>query len=351
MDPAPALSFGLGMLTAQHDPRDPRTDADIYADLVDLCVLAEEVGFDAAWLSEHHFVDDGYMSSLLPVAAAIAARTTRLQVGTGILVAPLHDPIRVAEDAATVDLLSRGRLLLGIGAGYRDEEFAGFGRARTGLGAVLDEFIATLRAAWGPDVVPGTEHRAPVRVTPKPFGPAGPPVLIGARTRPGIRRAARTAQGLVAARVNPEEFGTQVSTFADEVRAAGRGLDEVMVAVHCPVLADDEGDAWESLEAALHYSEWKYRDLAGQPYGERNGVPGVPGALRQETRDLLRAGAVVGTSEQVAVQVAEYVRAAGDVACHFIPRLYWPGMAAQQQRAAVETFGRRVIPAVRALTR
>ena len=124
------ITFGLGMISAQRDPRDPRTDADLYADLLDLCVTAEAAGLDAVWLSEHHFVDDGYMPSLLPTAAAIAARTTRIAVATGVIVAPLHDPIRLAEDAATVDLISGGRLVLGLGAGYRDEEFAGLGRPK-----------------------------------------------------------------------------------------------------------------------------------------------------------------------------------------------------------------------------
>ena len=128
------ITFGLGMISAQHDPRDPRTEAGIYADLLDLCAAAEAAGLDAVWLSEHHFVDDGYMPSLLPTAAAIAARTTRIAVATGVIVAPLHDPIRLAEDAATVDLISGGRLVLGLGAGYRDEEFAGLGRPKEGLG-------------------------------------------------------------------------------------------------------------------------------------------------------------------------------------------------------------------------
>ena len=78
------ITFGLGMISAQHDPRDPRTDADIYADLLDLCVAAEAAGLDAVWLSEHHFVDDGYMPSLLPTAAAIAARTTRSRWPPGL---------------------------------------------------------------------------------------------------------------------------------------------------------------------------------------------------------------------------------------------------------------------------
>lgn len=340
-------SFGLGMLTAQLDPRDSRDHADVYEQLIDLCVLAEQVGFDSAWLSEHHFVDDGYMPSLLPTAAAIAARTTRLTVATGILVAPLHDPVRLAEDAATVDLLSRGRLLLGIGAGYRDEEFAGLGVEKKGLGAVMDRTLEVLRAAWAVDGVVEREGLPPVRVMPKPFTAGGPDVWIGARTRPGIRRTARAAHGLLAARVTPAEFTAQVEMFVEEVRAQGRSTDEVAVGVHVPTFAWDEGDAWDLLAPHIHYSEWKYKDMAGEPFGQRDGTPGIPSGLRPEVEEMMRDQALVGGAEEVAERVAEYVRAAGPVRCHFIPRLYWPGMDPVLQAAAVEHFGRRVIPVVR----
>jgi alkanesulfonate monooxygenase SsuD/methylene tetrahydromethanopterin reductase-like flavin-dependent oxidoreductase (luciferase family) len=338
------------MISAQRAPYDERSDAEIYRDLVELCVLAEELGFDSAWLSEHHFVDDGYMPSLLPVAAAIAARTSTLTVGTGILVAPLHDPIRLAEDAATVDVLSGGRLVLGIGAGYRDEEFAGFGKANTGLGAVLDHTLATLRAAWSPTgTVQLTPDSAPVRVTPKPVQAGGPPIWIGARTRAGIRRTATAADGLIAARVSPDELAAQVAQLHAEADASGRDRDELSVAVHCPVLAWNDGPAWDVLEQALHYSEWKYGDMVRQPYGERDPetLRARPGELRDEVRDTIRAGALVGTPEQVVEQVTAYVRATGGARTTFIPRLWFPGLDAEVQRESMRIFATQVAPAVR----
>jgi len=235
---APGLSFGLGMISAQHDPRDGRSDTEIYADILDLCVVAEDLRLDAVWLSEHHFVDDGYMPSLLPAAAAIAARTTRIAIGTGVLLAPFYDPLRLAEDSATVDLISAGRLVLGLGAGYRDEEFDGFGRTRDGLGAVIDQVIATLRAGWSDGPVSGRPPGAvPVTVTPKPHQAGGPPVWIGARSRAGLRRTARAADGLIAARVSPAEFAQQVALLDAEASAAGRDPAALSVAVHCPVFA------------------------------------------------------------------------------------------------------------------
>jgi alkanesulfonate monooxygenase SsuD/methylene tetrahydromethanopterin reductase-like flavin-dependent oxidoreductase (luciferase family) len=118
------------MVTAQRPPWTANGYTSVYADLLEMADAAETLGFDSFWLSEHHFVDDGYMPSLLPVAAAVAARTESISIGTGLVLAPFHDPVRLAEDAATVDLISGGRLMLGLGAGWRAAEFAGLRRLR-----------------------------------------------------------------------------------------------------------------------------------------------------------------------------------------------------------------------------
>jgi alkanesulfonate monooxygenase SsuD/methylene tetrahydromethanopterin reductase-like flavin-dependent oxidoreductase (luciferase family) len=345
---ARGLSFGLGMISAQHDPRDRRRDSEIYADLLDLCAVVEDLGFDAVWLSEHHFVDDGYMPSLLPAAAAIAARTTRIAIGTGVLLAPFYDPLRLAEDSATVDLISAGRLVLGLGAGYRDEEFDGFGRARDGLGAVMDQVIATLRAGWSDGAVPGRAPGAsPVTVTPKPHQADGPPIWIGARTRAGIRRTARVADGLLAARVSPPEFAQQIALLDTEANAAGRDPAALSVAVHCPVFAWPEpGEAWRLVEPHLHYSEWKYGDMSGAPYGTRTERAAQP-PLTEAARAKIRAGALVGLPGSVADGIAAYAAAAGDHPFHFIARLYWPGMDPGLMREALTVYAGQVIPAVR----
>lgn len=338
-------TFGLGMISAQRHPTDRRTNGQIYHDVLDLAAEAERRGFDAVWLSEHHFVDDGYMPSLLPVAAAIAARTQTINIGTGVLLAPLYPPLRLAEDAATVDLLSDGRLILGLGAGYRDEEFAGLGVPREEAGRRLRGAIGTLRAAWSHQPVAVASATASVSVTPKPSSPHGPPIWVGARTPVAIRRAGRLADGFLAARVTPEAFGQQVEMVRDVLREHGRAEHEFTFSLHCPVFAWRDSDAWERVRESYHYVEWKYQDMLGEPYGVRRTVS-VPPRLTAAEEDRLRSSALIGTPREVADRIQEFREAAGEP-FHFIARLYWPGLDPALQREALAVFGEEVIPALR----
>src|SRR5919106_3775511 len=102
------VQVGLGLFTAQLPPGTSRTFQQEYREIVDLVRLAETIGFDSAWVSEHHGSSDGYMPSLLPALAALAAATDHIKLGTGVLLTPFHQPLRLAEDAATVDLISGG---------------------------------------------------------------------------------------------------------------------------------------------------------------------------------------------------------------------------------------------------
>ena len=128
-------SIGLGLFTGQQPPGAPRPP---YRDALALARAAEQAGFDAFWVSEHHGLPDGYLPSPLVLLAALATGTETITLGTGLALAPLHHPLRLAEDAAVVDHLSGGRLLLGLGLGYAAHEYTAFGvdTARAGRGAV-----------------------------------------------------------------------------------------------------------------------------------------------------------------------------------------------------------------------
>ena len=109
---------------------------------------AERCGFDSFFLTEHHQEASGYLPSPLPLAAAIAARTSRIRIGTGIAILPLYHPTRLAEDCAVIDIISKGRLILGVGLGYQEGDFAAFGLKVSDRVSLFEEGIEILRRAW-----------------------------------------------------------------------------------------------------------------------------------------------------------------------------------------------------------
>src|SRR6266545_3889624 len=166
-----ALHIGIGLFTAQVPPDSPRTFVQEYREIVDLARLAETLGFESAWVSEHHGSGDGYMPSLLPTLAAFAAATEHIKLGTGVVLTPFHHPLRLAEDAATVDLISGGRLILGLGLGWREEEFRMFDIPMAERGRRTAETIEVLRLAWtGERFSYAGQHISldRVQVTPRP---------------------------------------------------------------------------------------------------------------------------------------------------------------------------------------
>src|SRR5215510_2052772 len=138
----------MAMLVLRYDLRIPpfaRTShADLYRACLDQCAWADELGFDVVTLSEHHGVDDGYMSAPLTLAAAIAGRTRRIQINIAAVLVPLHDPVRLAEQLAALSLISAGRVGFVAGLGYRQEEFDMAGVDRRQRGKLLDEAIAVM---------------------------------------------------------------------------------------------------------------------------------------------------------------------------------------------------------------
>ena len=333
-----SLQLGFGLITCQRFPGDPRTDVELYAEALELAAEAERLGFASVWTSEHHFVDDGYMPSVLPVCAAIAARTERVAIGTGLLLAPLADPLRIAEDAATVDLLAGGRLVLGLGLGWREEEFDGFGVPRRERVPRLVRALDVLRGAWGDGLVDG------LSVTPKPARPGGPPVWIGAMSEPAIRRAGRLADGFMGTEVTPEGFAEQVRWAREERERAGRDPDAFEVSLHVPTFAWRGADAWERVRDHHWYLNWKYEDMEDargrRPPARR--LPPLPAGREAEQR----AAIVLGTPEEVAERIDAYRQAAGG-RLHFIARSYFPGMEPGLQREAMAILAGEVAPLLR----
>lgn len=182
--------FGLFYQLPQADGQDvPQR----YRDTIDQVVHGDQVGWDAAWLAEMHFVREfSVLPSPMLTMAAIAARTERIRLGTGVALLPLVDPIRTAEDAATLDIISNGRLEFGVGRGSIGEHFAGFNVDIADRDSRFEEALTVIRQAWldGPVNFEGDHFRyRNVQVVPKPIQRPGPPIRIAANSDESFVRA------------------------------------------------------------------------------------------------------------------------------------------------------------------
>lgn len=340
------MRLGYGLLTAQHHPDDHRSDVEIYREVMELAVEAERLGFDSVWTSEHHFVDDGYMPSQLPVLAAIAARTNRIHLGTGVLLAPMFDPLHLAEDAATVDLISDGRLILGLGIGWREEEFIGLGGGDGHKGRRLEAIVEVLRQAWSDGLVTGDRagvYRYPepgFNVTPKPARPGGPPIWIGGGAQVAVERAGRIADGYLSSGAGAAKMAERVGFVRAGEESAGRASGSVEVAVHRPTFAWRDGDPWAVVREHAHYMSWKYDDMEAAR-GSRTRRRPPPMTDAEET--AVRGRAIVGTPEEVAEKIAEYRAILGPDG-QFVARSYFPGLDPAIQRESLGVLGEEVRP-------
>ncbi len=181
-------------LVLTYDMRAPEFGApasELYAAMLDQVQWADELGFDAVGLGEHHAAEDGYNPSPLTVGAAIAARTKQIKIRPSVLLAPFYDPIKLAEDAAVLQILSRGRLELGVGGGYRPAEFEMYGRELDDRWRTVGETVKVLREAWRGKPFERDGRRCHVTPIPDP----SPPIILGGSTKKAAQRAARIADG------------------------------------------------------------------------------------------------------------------------------------------------------------
>jgi alkanesulfonate monooxygenase SsuD/methylene tetrahydromethanopterin reductase-like flavin-dependent oxidoreductase (luciferase family) len=175
------------------------THAEMYKACLDQAEWADRLGLDILVLSEHHGVEDGFMSSPVTLAAAVAGRTKTIQINIAAILVPLHDPIRLAEQLATASLVSGGRVGFVAGLGYRDEEFAMAGVDRKRRGTLMEEAVEAMRKAWTGE--PFEFRGRTVRVTPAPAAP--PMILIGGSTEKAAKRAAKLRAGFFPAIGDP----------------------------------------------------------------------------------------------------------------------------------------------------
>ncbi len=341
------VQIGLGLFTGQIPAWSDRTFAQEYREMLDLVRLAEALGFDSAWVSEHHGSSDGYLPSLLTMLAAFAAATERIRLGTGIVLTPLHDPLRLAEDAAVVDQLSGGRLLLGLGLGWREEEFRMLGVPLSERLRRTVETIEVLRRAWTGKrfSFEGRSFRYDrVRVTPPPARPAGPPIYLGGYYEKAVRRAGRLGDGYITDAGAIEDVRPGLALAEEGAREAGRDPSALGLALIQSAFAWEDGDAWEVVRQGVVqqlgcYSAWE----AGADTPEQDSMEPIP-----PDEETMRRWTPTGTPEEVTRALRPLVDAFGDrKEFHLIVRLHYPGMDFETATRALELFAEKVMPALK----
>src|SRR5512144_1822908 len=214
------MKFGLYSSIA-NPPRGEQIDRCI-DEVIAEAQLAEASGFDSCFFGEHHQDHDGFLPSPLIVATAVAARTTRLRVGTSVILLPLHHPVHVAEDVITLDLVSKGRVVLGVGIGYQPADFRAFNVPMEHRVGLFEESVEILRRAWAgePFSFKGTHYRLDdVQIRPRPYQAGGPPLWIGASIPAAVRRAGQIADAFVG---TPSTSMGNAVALANAYRAAAR---------------------------------------------------------------------------------------------------------------------------------
>lgn len=339
-----AFKIGVGLFTGQIPGGSGRSFHKDYTDAIDLVRLAEEEGFDSAWVSEHHFSADGYLPSLLPLLAAFAAATSRIELGTGVVLAPFHDPIRLAEDFAVVDQLSGGRVVCGLGIGWREEEFRAFGIDVSTRVRRLTEIVEILRLAWSGERFDfrGRHYSyAEVRVTPPPA--RVPPIYVGGFVDSAIRRAGRIGDGYISSRAQPERVRDAFEMAAAARRDAGReGLPLAALLQNAFVTTDPDGD-WPMVARGIGHQLGVYAGWRGG-----TDVPGTPLRVVPPDDEAMRRTTAYGTPDEVYELLRPLVPIlAAHPDSHLVLRFHYPGMDAAPAAEAIRLFAREVAPRLR----
>lgn len=345
-----SVQIGIGLFTAQLPPGSKRTFTREYGEILDMVRLAETLGFDSAWVSEHHGSSDGYMPSLLTTLGAFAGITNRIKLGTGVVLTPFHDPLRLAEDAATVDLLSGGRLILGLGLGWREEEFRMFGRRVAERAGRTAETVEVLRKAWTGERFSFDGRFLSfdrVKITPAPERGAGKsiPIFLGGAVEASIRRAGRLGDGYIRSRGGDLDQARRHLHLAEEgARAAGKDPTKLAFAQLQNAFVWDDGDAWDVAKEAVAHQLGTYGG-----WGEGADTPDRDEFfLSEEDEGSLRRLTPAGTPQQVIHALRPLVEAfAGRDEFHLIVRLHYPGMDFATSSRAVELFAEKVLPALK----
>jgi alkanesulfonate monooxygenase SsuD/methylene tetrahydromethanopterin reductase-like flavin-dependent oxidoreductase (luciferase family) len=330
-----SVNFGLW-----YDFRNPGPDAPpfetFYADTLAQIESAEALGFDSVWLTEHHFCDDGYTPSPLVLAGTIAARTRRMRIGTNLIVLPVHDPVRIAEDAATLAIVSGGRFDLGVAIGYRAVEFDAFGRSLRHRPGLMEEAVAVIRRAWSGEPLDFAGRHfdyGSVRVTPRPA--ETPRLLIGGMSEPAIDRAVRLGDGFLST------GGIGHDLYAAALARHGRDPATLPIfAGHWAIISPDPAAEAERIGRHILYQTNEY--IRWGAFGPPDSTPLFPDAktaLEQGLYELWDADTAVA-------KLSALIEAWPSIAdIHFWAQ--FPGEPVESGQRRIEYIAEHVLPRLR----
>ncbi len=330
------MKFGY-MLDFRNPPDSGIGAAEFHAAMLEQVEYADRAGLDSIWLTEHHFVDDGYLAAVMPAAAVVAARTKRVTIGTYVLLAPFYHPLRLAEDAAFIDVISGGRLRLGIGLGYRGEEFDGFQvPIKERLGRTL-ETIDILKLAWTgePFSYEGKFFRfRDAQVLPRPVSRPHPELLWGGMNAQAIRRGARLGLSF-ACNLGKRE----VEMYRTALLEFGRDPANFNIVNNRVVyVADSEERAWKDIERAAMYQAALYDKWLSAA------ADGGESPIRPDA-DRIRHNAVLGPPAQVADRLKRVIDESPMTELILATQL--PGLAPAKAMRSLERFASEVLPHLR----
>ena len=300
------MKFGL-FGSAQAKRGGPDVDSGQgFKDYVEYNVEAEALGYCSSYLVEHHFTGFGQVSATLNLLTWVGARTSTLRLGTAVIVLPWHNPVLLAEQAATLDLLSQGRLDFGIGMGYRYREFAGFCMPMEEAQERFDESLAVILKSWTTDEP--WSHRGKywqfddVVVEPPTHQKPHPPLWMGAGRPASIKRVAARGWNLLLDQFAPfDQIGERIALFKSEVEAHGRTFDPMSVAVARSVnVVMTDAERQKALENRLA-ARRRVAQLAQRPDGQNKASI----LSYADTLEASEAGTLYGSPDEIAAKVGE----------------------------------------------
>lgn len=292
----------------------------LYDTALDMCAWADQLGFDVIGLGEHHAAEDGYLPSPIPMASAIGARTEKIVVRLNVLLAPLYEPVKLAEDLSVAQYLCGGRLEVVIGAGYRPYEFQMFGKRREDRKALYTNAFEFLRRAWSGETF-DYEGRS-ISVTPVPETP--PPLLLGGAHPAVAKRAARIADGFYPP--NGENWSVYRQACLDLGKPDPGETFKRLGPIYTHVSHDPEAD-WASIAPHIKHVVESYADWTTEAYGKAAG----PFAGGVNVDDLRASGAYqVLTPAQAVTMINKLGRDRTFILTPLIggldPELAWQGL-------------------------